>query len=298
MPHDESTEEDARVIYLEARDGEARSSGLDTNETHVIYLDDSASTRERSAAINGAQVGSTHLDDVDIVSPALVILSPQQQFELEEAIEDDDGESAYTRWGKRLLDIVVVTISAPLWLPLYAVAALVLLCAEGRPIHYWQPRVGKDGTHFSILKFRTMHSNADSELMEMLLRDPGLDREYRSTVKLRSDPRVTKIGAFYRRWSIDELPQLWNVLAGQMSLIGPRPVREGEWMNCYGALAPLVFRLPPGMTGLWQTRRTSFTTYEERVFIDGTYSVACSLVTDIAILGATIPSLIGGDGSF
>jgi exopolysaccharide production protein ExoY len=296
---EEDSPENARVIYLNDQSDGAHptQSTVDQNDRHrVIYLDEAAAP-ERPSDGHVDEPDDTDRAAIDLLSPAPVLLTPQQLLALEEAIEDGVTESVYTRFGKRLLDIALVMITAPLWLPLYAVIALVLLISQGRPIHYRQERVGRGGRDFSIIKFRTMRSNADAELMEVLLREPGLDEEYRSTVKLRSDPRVTTIGGFLRRWSIDELPQLLNVFAGDMSLVGPRPVRRVEWTNCYGPHAQHVFRVRPGMTGMWQTCRNSGTTYEERICLDGMYAARCSLATDLKILSATIPSMIGGDGS-
>jgi exopolysaccharide production protein ExoY len=292
---------DARVIYLDGHSGDGHSgkTAADPEEAHrVVYLDESTRALPTPSDGEFGDGQKYSLIDIDVVSPAPVILTPHQKIALEEAIEEDDENGAYARFGKRMLDVLLIMLGAPLWLPLYALAALVLLACQGRPIHYRQERVGRDGSSFSIVKFRTMRSSADAELMEILLRDPGLDNEYRTNVKLRTDPRVTAVGSFFRRWSLDELPQLWNVLAGQMCLVGPRPVRRGEWNNCYGGLALHVFRYGPGMTGMWQTCRNSFTTYEERVYLDALYTVRCNPITDLKILGATIPSMIGGDGSF
>lgn len=301
VPAEDDEHNNARVIYLGdySGDGSSATAAADNGEAHrVIYLDESTRAVPTSSDGDFGDDQEHNLIDIDAVSPAAVILSAHQKIALEEAIEEDHENGAYARFGKRVLDVLLVVLGAPLWLPLYALAVLVLFASQGRPIHYRQERVGKDGTSFSIVKFRTMRSSADAELMEMLLRDPGLDHEYRTTVKLRTDPRVTAVGTFFRRWSLDELPQLWNVLAGQMCLVGPRPVRRGEWINCYGGLALLVFQYGPGMTGMWQTCRNSFTTYEERVYLDALYTVRCNPFTDIKILGATIPSMIGGDGSF
>jgi exopolysaccharide production protein ExoY len=295
---EEDSQENARVIYLDDQSNQAPTpSPADQNERHrIIYLDEAAAPEEPPDGPVD-EGGDTGLAATDVLSPAPVLLTPGQLLALEEASEDGVTDSVYTRFGKRLFDIALVVVAAPLWLPLYALVALALLISQGRPIHYRQDRVGRGGRDFLIIKFRTMRSNADAELMEVLLRQPGLEEEYRSTVKLRSDPRVTTIGRFFRRCGIDELPQVWNVLAGDMSLVGPRPVRRGEWINCYGSHALHVFRVRPGMTGMWQTGRNSLTSYEERVYLDAIYAVRCSLATDLRILAATIPSLIGGDGS-
>lgn len=277
----------------------AKRSGLDVAERdRVIYLDDPAGNGNTASSIRleaPKEFNGTHT--VDVSAPAPVILGSAQLFALEEAIEDEDINGGYYLGGKRVLDTILVLLAIPLWLPLYVVIGALLLLTQGRPVHYRQKRVGRDGKDFSIIKFRTMRAGADAELFEMLLREPGLDREYTSTVKLRLDPRVTPIGAQFRRWSLDELPQLWNVLLGDMSLVGPRPVKRGEWNNCYGSLACHVFRFRPGMTGLWQTSRRPATTYEGRVFIDAMYSTHCAQLSDIKILAATIPTIFRGHGA-
>jgi exopolysaccharide production protein ExoY len=297
---DDGSPGNARVIYLDDRSDQAGRTPPRTNQDkhqQTISLDIAVAGNAHPSHDGDGHRDGTDLSSIAEVSPVQVLLTPEQSLALEEAVEDDVTETVYVRFGKRLFDVVLVVVTAPLWLPLYAVIALLLLMFEGRPIHYRQERVGRAGREFLIIKFRTMRSNADAELMEVLLRDPGLEHEYRTNVKLRTDPRVTGMGAFLRRSSLDELPQLWNVLVGDMSLVGPRPVRRAEWINCYGPLALNVFRLRPGMTGMWQTYRTWLTTYEERIYLDGMYSARCNLATDLRILSATVPSLIRGDGS-
>jgi lipopolysaccharide/colanic/teichoic acid biosynthesis glycosyltransferase len=233
----------------------------------------------------------------EVGEPMPITLEPAQLLALEEALEDECVAGRYYSVGKRVLDLILVVAALPIWVPLYLVIAAVLLFAQGRPLHYRQDRVGMNGKDFSIIKFRTMVKDADAELSDLLLREPGLDREYQASVKLQVDPRVTRLGALLRRWSLDELPQLWNVLLGHMSLVGPRPVRRGEWNVCYGPLAWHVFRFRPGMTGLWQTSRRPATTYAERVFMDAIYSMHCSQLSDLRVLVATVPTIFRGHGA-
>ncbi|GAB4309296.1 MAG: sugar transferase [Roseovarius sp.] len=195
------------------------------------------------------------------------------------------GARFYRRFGKRALDIALVVAFAPLYLPLIAIAALLLLIEGGNPF-YRQDRLGRGGARFSILKLRTMVRDADAQLARLLAEDPQLRREWHTTQKLRNDPRVTRVGAFLRRTSLDELPQLWNVLKGEMSLVGPRPMLP-EQLPLYGD-GTRYFATRPGLTGLWQVGRRNDSSFAERARYDGAYDAAMSLGTDLGILFRTI----------
>lgn len=202
------------------------------------------------------------------------------------------------RWGKRLLETIIVLIALPLWGLLYTVITIALLAAQGRPIHYRSTRVGLGGREITILKFRTMTLGADDALAALLAVNPALANEFREAVKLRSDPRVTRLGRLLRHASLDELPQLLNVVKGDMSLIGPRPVLWTELTELYGTRATAVMRFRPGLTGLWQVSGRSLLTYEERVALDLRYTQECSFLADIGILLRTLPCVLRGYGAF
>jgi lipopolysaccharide/colanic/teichoic acid biosynthesis glycosyltransferase len=200
--------------------------------------------------------------------------------------------------GKRVLDVVLVVLMLPLAVPIGLLIALAVLITTGRPVLYRSPRIGADGSDFSIIKFRTMVRNSEIVLEKLREEYPHVDHEFAESVKLRRDPRVTRLGAVLRRSSLDELPQLLNVLKGQMSLVGPRPVTRHEWDSFYGDQAEFIFRSKPGLTGVWQVSGRSLLPYRQRIKLDLAYANDCRLTTDVRILVRTIPTVLRGHGAF
>jgi exopolysaccharide production protein ExoY len=194
---------------------------------------------------------------------------------------------------KRALDVIgavgLLVVLAPVIL---AAASAVALSGPG-PIVYRHRRVGRHGAPFACLKFRTMHSDAGFGFAAYLEAQPEAAQEWATRQKLKSDPRVTTIGQFLRRWSIDELPQLVNVLAGDMSLIGPRPITRSE-LDRYGADRKYYLLVRPGMTGLWQVSGRSRLRFEERVALDRRYLEGFTLRGDVAVLLRTGRALLRG----
>jgi Undecaprenyl-phosphate galactose phosphotransferase WbaP len=201
------------------------------------------------------------------------------------------GEAA-----KRLFDVVGAVGLALLLSPLMLVVGLVLVRDRG-PIIYSHSRTGRHGRTFGCLKFRTMVPNAEQVLLDLLNQDPQLQLEWRRDQKLRNDPRVTAIGRFLRRTSLDELPQLWNVLKGDMSLVGPRPVVREEWQR-YGRRLDTYLAAKPGVTGLWQVMGRSDSCYRRRVALDSYYVKKRSLLLDIFILLQTVKVVLRGRGAY
>lgn len=198
---------------------------------------------------------------------------------------------------KRCIDVGLVLLSMPvMFLVLGTVSALVGLSSPG-PVFYSHRRILRGGVFFSMWKFRTMCVNSAEVLEEYLARHPEARLEWNKTHKLRNDPRITPIGSFLRRYSLDELPQLWNVLAGQMSLVGPRPIVAAE-VEKYADCFECYCRVKPGLTGLWQVSGRSELTYEERVALDCEYVGRWSLFKDLSILCRTFSSVIKQDGAF
>ena len=202
--------------------------------------------------------------------------------------------AAYSQWGKRLFDIVVAVLILPFALPLMA-ALLVLIAFDGGKPIFSHPRVGKDGRIFGCLKFRTMVIDADERLKKLLSEDPAAAEEWATNFKLRDDPRITRIGRIVRKTSLDELPQLWNVLRGDMSLVGPRPVTEAE-MPLYGRSAEAYHSVRPGVTGIWQVSGRNSLSFEERVELDRRYTKHLSLFEDVRILVMTVPAVLNVTG--
>jgi Undecaprenyl-phosphate galactose phosphotransferase WbaP len=200
------------------------------------------------------------------------------------------GEAA-----KRLLDIVGVLVLALVLSPLLVIVCLTLAHDRG-PIIYRHTRTGRNGRTFGCLKFRTMIPNAEQVLRDLLHQNAELRVEWLRDRKLRNDPRITTIGRFLRRTSLDELPQLWNVLKGDMSLVGPRPVVHEEWAH-YGSRLHHYLAAKPGVTGLWQVMGRSDCSYRRRVALDSYYVRKRSLILDIFILFQTIKVVLRGRGA-
>lgn len=199
--------------------------------------------------------------------------------------------------SKRLVDLVVCLVGAVLAVPLcLAIAALIRLDSRG-PALYGQRRIGYKGKRFIAWKFRSMGQDADVVLEDYLDRHPALREEWEREHKLKNDPRITRIGRLLRKTSLDELPQLWNVLMGDMSLVGPRPIVDKEVVR-YGRSFDLYASVKGGITGLWQVSGRSDTSYEERVHLDTFYVRNWSLWLDYCILFRTIAVVLFRKGAY
>jgi Undecaprenyl-phosphate galactose phosphotransferase WbaP len=198
---------------------------------------------------------------------------------------------------KRILDLLLVISICALILPGFiAICVCALLCSSG-PVFYGQKRIGRNEREFTAWKFRTMWPSADRILEEHLSSDPALLEEWRRDHKLKRDPRVTSLGKILRKFSLDELPQLWNVLCGQMSLVGPRPIVKAEIAK-YGRRFGLYRKVRPGITGLWQISGRNNTTYEERTRLDEYYVRNWSIVLDFYILFLTLKTVLCAEGAY
>jgi Undecaprenyl-phosphate galactose phosphotransferase WbaP len=198
---------------------------------------------------------------------------------------------------KRWADVILVLVAMPVILPFIAlVGALVVLTSPG-PVFYSHRRLRRNGSFFSMWKFRTMCVNSAEILEEYLARHPSARTEWNQTHKLRNDPRITRIGYFLRRYSIDELPQVWNILNGSMSLVGPRPIVAAE-VEKYGEFFSFYCRVNPGLTGLWQVSGRSTLSYDARIRLDRDYVENWSLLADVKILFRTFHSVVNRDGAF
>lgn len=201
------------------------------------------------------------------------------------------------RFTKRLFDIAVSLALLVLLSPLFLVIAIAIMRADPGKITYSQTRIGRRGKPFKCLKFRSMVTDADTRLQAWRVDNPDLYEEYCKTFKLKDDPRITPIGKWLRKTSLDELPQLINVLRGEMSLVGPRPVIAKELEDHYGPATQLYIRTRPGMTGLWQVSGRSDTSYERRIILDEWYILNWSFWYDIVILIQTVWIVLTGKGA-
>ncbi len=200
-----------------------------------------------------------------------------------------------TALAKRILDVVAATVLLLVLAPVLVVVAVAVRLTSPGPVLFRQRRVGRGGVEFDVVKFRTMRADAERHLHAV----PDLYRRYVACgYKLPAglDPRVTGVGTVLRRFDLDELPQLWNVLRGQMSLVGPRPVPQVELAR-YGQLRHYYEAVRPGMTGLWQVSGRNRLPYDERVALDVDYVQRLSVGRDLSILVRTLPAMVRGGGS-
>lgn len=203
--------------------------------------------------------------------------------------------SFYSRYLKRILDAILTLGVLPLILPLIGVLAVLIFLTDGRNPFFSHKRVGQDGRIFGCLKLRTMVVGAETMLPQLLDGSPEKQEEWAESQKLTDDPRITRLGAILRKTSLDELPQLFNVLRGDMSLVGPRPIVSDE-LRRYGRAATTYLRLRPGVTGMWQTTGRNDVSYGERVRMDVEYEQNIALWTDIRIMAMTVAVMVAKTG--
>lgn len=209
-----------------------------------------------------------------------------------EEISNRDAARPYRNGMKRALDLVLTLSTAIVWLPVVAILALAA-ATDGRSPFYTQRRVGRDGRIFRIVKLRTMVPNADARLEEYLSKNPEAKAEWDATQKLKHDPRITKIGHILRVTSMDELPQLFNVVTGDMSLVGPRPFMENQ-KAMYPGLG--YYRVRPGITGLWQVSDRNDSAFAYRAVLDDEYERTLSFSSDLRILKRTVGAVVSCTG--
>ncbi|WP_158874321.1 sugar transferase [Antarcticirhabdus aurantiaca] len=199
--------------------------------------------------------------------------------------------------AKRWMDVAGALLGLIILSPLFLLVALVIKVTDGGSIFYGHKRVGRGGRDFACLKFRTMVQDGDAVLQRYLAENPEAEAEWLATRKLQNDPRVTSIGSVLRKLSLDELPQLINILRGEMSIVGPRPVVRAE-LDYYGSNAPVYLSTRPGLTGLWQVSGRNDVSYDARVAFDRQYVENWSLGSDIMIILKTVPAVCLSRGSY
>lgn len=218
-------------------------------------------------------------------------------------IDSANGEALFVLVGtsnpvgltcKRVIDVALALSGILLLAPFFIICYLAIAFSSPGPVFFRHRRVGFKGRHFDCLKFRTMATDAPERLRRLLETDPAAAAEWAASQKLRNDPRVTAIGAMLRKSSLDELPQLFNVLRGDMSIVGPRPVTEEELVR-YSDAITAYYSCRPGITGLWQVSGRSTTTFYRRVVLDSFYASHWSIALDAKIMMATIPAVCFSD---
>ena len=194
-------------------------------------------------------------------------------------------------FAKRTFDVVFSLLVLILFSPVYLLLILLIAGSSSGPVFYVQERIGKNYQPFGCIKFRTMVANADEVLVELMATSPLLRQEYEDTFKLKQDPRITRIGRFLRLTSLDEFPQFWNVLKGDMSVVGPRPLVVEE-LPRYGRHIDKILTIRPGITGLWQVSGRNDIPYNRRIQIDLYYACFHNLLLDVWVIVKTVGVVI------
>ena len=210
---------------------------------------------------------------------------------------DGAARRAPSDFLKRAMDLCIAIPMAIFLVPAFIALAIIVYLDDPGPILFRHRRRGAGGKHFECVKFRTMVRNADRRLQEVLDADPALRREWEANHKLKDDPRLTGVGGVLRRYSLDELPQLWNIIRGEMSIVGPRPIVDDE-VRRYGDDIEYYNMVRPGVIGLWQISGRSDTTYAERVEMDVEYAQRRNIFLDIGILISSIPAILSRKGAY
>lgn len=202
---------------------------------------------------------------------------------------------------KRLFDVLFSSIVLFFGLPLFILLAILIKCSSKGPIFYCSLRLGHNGQLFTLWKFRSMHCDADSRLEQLLKQHPTLNKEWKRFFKLKKDPRLTCIGKVIRKTSFDEFPQFWNVLKGDLSIVGPRPYLPREKhriQELIGNRINILLSVKPGLTGIWQTSGRSTLNFEKRLELDLSYIQTHSFLLDMQLIIKTIPEIIASKGAF
>ncbi len=199
---------------------------------------------------------------------------------------------------KRAFDIIFSLLVFAFFFPIFMAIILAVRLSSSGPIVYSHERVGRGGIPFSCYKFRTMYSDSKERLEELLNSSPAIRKEWEETFKLKNDPRITPIGRFLRKSSLDELPQFWNVLRGDLSVVGPRPVVLQEMQKHFGEKASIILSIRPGLTGIWQVSGRSDTAYSQRIQLDEMYVDTQSLLLDLKLIAKTIPAMLSSRGAY
>lgn len=290
------TEED---MPFRARDfDELKQSVAPWSGAHVVFAQPFGAESEFRAALrflNTNQIPYSMLTQFHEMSVMNAEISPLYRNEMV-LISQRVGEMQMLADAiKRMTDIVFAMMMLILMLPLMLIVSLIV-SSDGGPVIYRHARIGRFGQEFYCLKFRTMLTDSEEVLDRYLAENSDAAQEWEEQRKLDHDPRVTVIGHWLRRLSLDELPQLFNILRGEMSIVGPRPVTEDELAR-YGDNLDYYLSLRPGVTGLWQISGRSSTTYERRVYLDGWYARNKSFWHDMAIILRTVPAVISSKGA-
>jgi len=206
-------------------------------------------------------------------------------------------DKAYQEVFKRFFDLTLAILILPITLPILLVLMVLIKISSRGPAVFKSERIGIGGSRFQCLKLRTMCVHAEEKLQVVLRKNPTLRAEWEKDHKLKKDPRITKVGRVIRALSLDEIPQIFNVIKGEMSFVGPRPIVEAE-ISKYGKSYKYYTRVKPGITGIWQINGRNDTTYENRVAMDKHYSQSLNFLTDLKIIIKTVPAALSKKGAY
>ncbi len=240
--------------------------------------------------------GASARADATVAAPELHVLEREPRAEPSARRTVVVTAAPPRAYSKRIFDLVGALLLGTVLSP-FILAIALMIRLEGLPVLFRHKRVGHQGKTFRCLKFRTMAPNAEQTLRDLLREHPELRDEWTENHKLRDDPRITAVGRFLRKTSLDELPQLWNVIRGEMSLVGPRPVVRAELLR-YGRQVATYLAVKPGITGLWQVKGRSDTTYRRRVAMDKYYVCHQNILLDIYIVAVTAAVVLKRAGAY
>ncbi len=260
---------------------------LDIRESTVVDL--RAEHQQGSKRPRGRVAVSSHGDLLESATTTLELPGPGSHLERVRN-EQPQLRQRRKRFVIRVLDVIGAVSVGLAVLPVVACIALILRLTDRGPVFFSQERMGRSGETFHCLKFRTMHVDAEVRLQKVL-EDPQHAADWKHSQKLRSDPRITPLGRLLRRYDLDELPQLWNVFNGQMSLVGPRPIPLNE-VELFGSDLGTVLSVKPGMTGLWQVSGRNRLPHWQRVMLDVSYAQRQSVAVNLALLLRTAQMLV------
>jgi undecaprenyl-phosphate galactose phosphotransferase len=222
------------------------------------------------------------------------IALPAQTFDFTQPFECVVNHNFLKRTFDILFSSLVLIIASPM---LLLIAVAIRFFSKGKVV-YAHERIGRGGKSFRCLKFRTMYADADQRLIDILANNPEMRKEWEQNHKLKNDPRVTPIGKFLRKTSLDEFPQFFNVLRGDLSVVGPRPVVRSEIQKHIGAKASTILSVRPGITGLWQVSGRSDTSYTTRIQLDEKYIQEQSFLLDLKLICKTVPCMLWSKGAY
>lgn len=285
-----------RVLKIQGADGPGVSPELELRAHGVMMKDFVSNATEQALTAPGLALSGVRATGrsslICAAVPATAVPAVGTGISQALAIARSKN-SGYALAGKRLLDLGLVLLALPVALPIIVLSAVMLWLESGLPF-YSQDRLGQHGKRFRIYKLRTMVRDADARLQSYLDSDPELRQEWETTQKLKHDPRITRVGRFLRMTSLDELPQLWNVVTGTMSLVGPRPMLP-EQLALYGEAAA-YFAVKPGITGIWQVSARNESSFASRAKADVDYLRQMGVQQDLNLIWRTFGVVAKGTG--